>query len=84
MLTHDRRIVRHWACSAAMKYPHEDYLPALATHMDSEDSIDRYAAAAAIEAIGGPDARRIAKLYLPLERDADVYDTLRETIEKYD
>lgn len=81
MLTHDREVVRMWASSAASDYPHESFLPGLATHMDSTDGNIRYSAACAIEQIGGPEAKKLARLYLPLEKDEQIYEALQATIE---
>lgn len=84
LLTHDRNVVRMWASSAATRYPHPAYLPALATHMDSPDDNTRFSAACAIESIGGEEARNLARLYLPLERNDEIYDSLRTTVEARD
>lgn len=82
MLTHDRQVVRMWAATAAMKWPDPGYLPALATHLDSGDEVIRMQAACAIESIGGEQAEALARLYLPLEKDPEIYDILRDLIER--
>lgn len=69
----ERRI---WFGEVACAFPDTEYLSGLTNMLGAKDTIERFVAACALERIGGPEARQLAKDRFDLETDPEIQDVL--------
>lgn len=68
--------VRQWSLDVTRYFVDDSFLPYLQEAFEEEDSIIRMTAAAVLEVLGTPDARKLAKRLLLTEKEDDVLEIL--------
>lgn len=75
-LQNDNETIRFWCCDTVRIFPDDSLVAYISPILESENSIVRYVAAAALEAIGSTYAKTVAAHYLLSETDEQVRDSL--------